>query len=132
MGNLMTYGFIGIIGVIIIGFIYVWAVKGKAGKKKVERGMELLQQGDFAKAYNLFASALKDTVGSPDYGMAVKGLARSYKMSGASADVGQLMQYGRDVQIMMKDPRIDKAKRATFMREIHERIDRHLKDLPQL
>ncbi len=130
--QMMTYVFFGIIGVLIVGFIYVKFASGKNGKKLVEKGMQMLQKGDFSTGYNCFVSALSITLGTEDYPLAVQGLARAYKMSGASADVGQLLQYGRDVQNLLKDPRIDKAKRNAAMREVKERITRELKDLGQL
>ena len=130
--QIVTYGFLGIVVVLIVGFIFVKITAGKGGKKLVERGMQMLQKGDFSTAYNCFAPALSQTLGTEDYAIAVQGLARAYKMSGASADIGLLLQYGRDVQRMLKDPRIDKAKRNAALREVKDRIARALKDLPQL
>jgi hypothetical protein len=128
----VTYGFFGLIGVLVVGFAYIKLTSGKDGKKLVKRGMEMLQKGDFSNAYDCFATALPQTLGSPEYPMAVQGLARAYKMSGTSADVGQLLLYGRDVQNILKDPRVDKAKRKMALSEVRERIARQLKDLGQL
>jgi len=128
----VTYGFFGLVGVIIVGYIFFKIASAKNGKKLVEKGMEGLQKKNFSAAYNCFVPALKLTVGTADYSLAVKGLAKAYQMSGASADVGQLMQYGRDVQKAMNDPRVDKAKRKVLMQEVNERIDRAVRDLPQL
>ena len=130
--QLLTYSFFVVAGLIIVGFIFYKIAAGKKGKKLVAMGMECLQKRDFSKAYDCFVPALKLTVGTEDYPLAVKGMAKAYEMSGASADVGQLMQYGKDWKRMMADPRLDRSKRRTVMIEVYERIDRAVKDLPQI